>query len=396
VALPKKSTRRNWHIGWRGEDGKVRSRSAATTDRAIAKRRGVKYERDRFEAEAHAPAYKLTDALDDLVAHKKRSKRSAATIEITECKCGHLRRVLGDDFDVAKTTLADSNMYVDQRRAEGAHDHTITKELGQLKQALRLARRATPPRFERDPSTIWPKEALENAYVPRDTYWTLEDYRTAQYHGIESRADHVAIYCNTGVRYRELYRLEAKHVDLELSRIYVAGTKTKSAKRWAPLNAIALEVIQRRVALYPTGPLFPDRWSRSRLVQDMRRVAKRAGVPAVSANDFRRTFATWCGEAGVDESTVVSWMGHTSSKMVRRVYQQLSVRRASSEGAKLSAFVAATPAATHTNSASPAGFEPDLRACRQPQACRGLAKDSRIISVRSTPSGLLRDGPCRP
>jgi integrase len=193
--------------------------------------------------------------------------------------------------------------------------------------------------------------------------------------------DDVAIYCNTGVRYRELYRLEAKLVDLELKRVYVPGTKTKSAKRWVPLNAIALEVVQRRMALYPTGPLFPDRWSRSRLVQDMRRVAKRAGVPAVSANDFRRTFATWCGEAGVDESTVVSWMGHTSSKMVRRVYQQLSDRRASSEGAKLSAFVAATPAASDSNSASPAGFEPSSRRFGFHQACRGFARSSGRISA---------------
>jgi integrase len=73
------------------------------------------------------------------------------------------------------------------------------------------------------------------------------------------------------------------------------------------------------VKLYPTGPLFPDRWSRSRLVQDMRKVAKRARVPVVSANDFRRTFATFCGDSGVDETTCYRWMGHTSGAMIRRV-----------------------------------------------------------------------------
>lgn len=338
--LFRKKNSKSWHVGWRdSKTGKVKSKSANTTDRAIAKQRAVQYERDRFTAEASAPAYSLTDALSMLLDSKRRNKRSAATMEITTLKCRHLIRVLGANFDVSQTTLEHSNMYVDQRRAEGAHDHTITKELGQLKQALRLAWRMTPPRFERDPSTIWPKEALENAYTPQDTYWTLEQYRAAQYHGIESRIDHVAMYCNTGVRLSELYRLEAQHVDLALARLWVPGTKTKSAKRWVPLNAIALEVVVRRKALHPEGPLFPDRWSRSRLVQDMKRVGRRAGVPAVSANDFRRTFATWCGEAGVDESTVISWMGHTSSKMVRRVYQQLSARRSASEGAKLSAFV---------------------------------------------------------
>jgi integrase len=339
--LFRKKNSKSWHIGWRdSETGKVRSKSASTTDKAIARQRAVDLERKRFADEARAPAYSLTDALSTLLDSKRRNKRSAATMEITTLKCRHLIRVFGADFDVTQTTLEHSHTYVDQRRAEGAHDHTISKELGQLKQALRLAWKATPPKFERDPSTIWPKEALEGAYTPQDTYLTLEQYRTAQYHGIESRLDHVALYCNTGVRFSELYRIHAEHVDLPLARVWVVGTKTKSAKRWVPLNAIAIEAVVRRMALHPEGPLFPDRWSRSRLVQDMKRVAKRAGVPAVSANDFRRTFATWCGEAGVDESTVISWMGHTSSKMVRRVYQQLSARRAASEGSKLSAFVA--------------------------------------------------------
>lgn len=344
--LFRKKNSSRWHVGWRDAQGKVRSRSARTSDRAIAKQRGVQYERDRFAAEADVPTYSLTDALDELLAHKKRNKRSDATIEIAVCKGGHLRRVFGVNRDVTTLTLEDSHHYIDIRRAEGAHDHTILKELAQLKQALYVARRATPPKFDRDPAVIWPKEALENAYQPRETYWTIEEYHTAQAHGVESRLDHVAMYCNTGMRHSELYRIEAQHVDVPGARLSVPGTKTKRAKRWVPLNAIALAVMVRRIAQHPTGQLFPDHWPSSTIADDMRRVGKRAGVPAVSANDFRRTFATWCGEAGVDEATCVKWMGHTNSTMIRRVYQQLSERRAATESAKLSAFVAVTPAAT--------------------------------------------------
>lgn len=360
--LFKKKNSSYWYVGWRDEDGKDRNRSTKTADKAIAKQRAVQYERDRFAAEADVPAYSLTDALTNLVKHKQRMRRSAATLEITECKRGHLLRVLGPDFDASKTTLETSNTYLDQRRAEGASDSTIEKELAQLKQALRLAWKMTPPKYARDPATMWPKEALENAYVPVETFWTLQQYQAAQQQGIVSRLDHVAIYCNCGPRLSELYRIRAEDIDRDLGRVWIAGTKTKGAKRWAPMNDTAREVLERRARLYPTGPLFPDRWSRSRLVQDMKKVAKRARVPAVSANDFRRTFATWCGEAGVDESTVIAWMGHTSSKMVRLVYQKLSERRQAIEGAKLTAFMAenlaVTPAVTPRNSASPAGFEP--------------------------------------
>jgi len=116
--------------------------------------------------------------------------------------------------------------------------------------------------------------------------------------------------------------------------------ENQSSRRWVPLDADPFEVLSRRAKLYPTGPLFPDRWSRSRLVQDMRKVATRARVPVVSANDFRRTFATFCGDSGVDETTCYRWMGHTSGAMIRRVYQQLSDRKAAKQGALLSQYKA--------------------------------------------------------
>ena len=343
--LFRKKHSKNWYVGWRDEEGQQRSRSARTTDRALAKQQAARYERERLLAPADRPAYTLKAALNELVAHKVRSKRSAATLEITQCKCRHLVRVFGEKRDVTVLTLEDSNKYIDQRRAEGAHDHTILKELAQLLQALRIAHAATPPRFERDPRTIWPKEVLENAYVPCDEYWTVEQYHRAQAYGIESRLDHVAMYCHTGVRFSELYRIDARHVDVAGRRVFVDGTKGRHTKkradrRWVPLDDEAFKVVQHRMQLHPTGPLFPDVWSRSRLVNDMKRVAKRAGVPALSANDFRRTFATWCGEAGVDERACYTWMGHTSGTMIRRVYQQLTERRAAAQGALLSGFTA--------------------------------------------------------
>jgi len=54
--------------------------------------------------------------------------------------------------------------------------------------------------------------------------------------------------------------------------------------------------------------------------RDLAQACERAGIPKVTPNDLRRTFATWLAEAGVPELVTASLLGHTNSAMVRRVY----------------------------------------------------------------------------
>jgi integrase len=49
-------------------------------------------------------------------------------------------------------------------------------------------------------------------------------------------------------------------------------------------------------------------------------------VEPVTENDLRRTYSTWLAEAGVAESLLLKYMGHTSSAMLRRVYSQTTDR----------------------------------------------------------------------
>jgi hypothetical protein len=46
---------------------------------------------------------------------------------------------------------------LDLRREEGTHDRTISKEVGNLLRARRIARSQTPAPFQRDPKPLWPK-----------------------------------------------------------------------------------------------------------------------------------------------------------------------------------------------------------------------------------------------
>ena len=58
--------------------------------------------------------------------------------------------------------------------------------------------------------------------------------------------------------------------------------------------------------------------------RNVKATCKRAGVPPCTANDLRRTFASWLKQAGVDSLAVAKLMGHASSRMVDLVYGQLT------------------------------------------------------------------------
>lgn len=65
--------------------------------------------------------------------------------------------------------------------------------------------------------------------------------------------------------------------------------------------------------------------------RELARACERAGVPRVTPNDLRRTFATWLKQRDVDSAVVAAMMGHSSTAMVDRVYGKLdeaSYRRA--------------------------------------------------------------------
>ena len=336
--LRQKPNSQFYYACWRDLSGKQIERSTRTADEKLAWKRAREFERQHDAVEARPPSQTLEAALNALVVYKVRHKLSAATLEITKCKAGHLLRVLGRRTMIDTIGPGTVLEYVDKRRLELAHDHTISKEVQNLLQALRVSRKQDVPLFHRDPKELWPA-LLNGAYDPKDDYWTLEQYRCAQEHGVVSRREHVTVYCHTGMRYSELYRIEAFDLDEVNRRVQVRGTKTKKAKRWVPVSAECWAVLNRRAALYPSGPLFPDRWSRSRLCQDMHKVAKRAGVPRLSANGFRHTFATWCGEAEVEERVCAEWMGHTSTAMIRRVYQHITERRSTAQRARFTEFL---------------------------------------------------------
>lgn len=298
--------------------------STRAKDKATAVKLARKIHRRRLLQTAEGPNLPLIDALELLRKHKVRRELSAATMKIHEEKGGRLLVVLGRDRNVCALTLMEADAYVDLRLRQGAGLSTIEKEWGILRASLRLAARHNLYPF--DPSRIWP-DALRNVDKPRTRWLTVEEAQKLLPALPPARADHFLAYVHTGVRHSELYKMTAADVDAKERSVFVAGTKgnLEKARRRIPLSQDVWPVFQRRMLRHPKGPLFPDVWSSSAMARALKKASAMVKIPQVdSANDLRRTFATWLLHADVPEATTVRLMGHTNSKMVRRVYAQHS------------------------------------------------------------------------
>lgn len=239
-----------------------------------------------------------------LLAADKRAQRSDATIEIHVDKGRHLERVLGRDFDVRRIDAELTAAYTDRRLGEGAGRHTIHKELGTLRRACRVA--------GVEWQAAWMPE-LGRFYTPRERWLSIGEYRLLLAALPDHRRDYVIMWCQTGLRESELYKLRASDVDHGAKRLRVRGTKTEKSDRVVPLSPDALEVLRRRTRFEPWGNVG----------RDLLVACERAEIDRVSPNDLRRTFASWLANKGASPLVVAKLLGHTSTRMVERIYARL-------------------------------------------------------------------------
>ncbi len=218
----------------------------------------------------------------------------------------------------------------------GVSDSTIAMELTVLTSAL--AYQARHGKYPRDPKALWPAEIAHGSGPPRKRWLTWDEYLRVLMSIAPEFKDAFVMYCATGMRLGELYKLTATHAVGRL--LNVPGTKTEGADRIVPLNGDALEVMGRRRAETPRGPLWPigrPNWEAQEVAwhRALTAACEAAKVEHASTNDLRRTFCSWCWQQGVDEALVIKWMGHKSSRMVREVYAQPSQEQHEREGDKI-------------------------------------------------------------
>jgi integrase len=247
-------------------------------------------------------------------------RRAQATADYYGIKVGQLVRLLepedGPPRLLVTLCASDIDAYVDERREDGAMDTTIGKELGALKRALRLSKRAGI--WKGDTEELFPE--LEG-YVPRERWLPPDELRALLAQLQPDRAARVAFIVATSARWSESDRAERGDVEKHGTRL--RGTKTADAKRKAPQVIAELETLVKYAAKHGDGAgdkLF-QRWPNAR--RDIAAACERAGIERCSPNDLRRTYTHWMRQAGVPADLVASCMGHVDSRMVERVYGKM-------------------------------------------------------------------------
>jgi len=225
--------------------------------------------------------------------------------------------------------------YISTRQADQASHHTIAKELTVLRCALREAHRRGYVAHE--PEQVVP--SWRSGYVPRNRVLEPAEVEKLAAELEPDRAWWVTVALYTGGRLSEVNALEWSHIDWKAKRIQLPGTKTQKARRWIPLAKPFEDALKARKP--QTGALVVP-WLNPPLV--LARASKRAGIPKVSPNDLRRTFASTMVRAGIPLKVVATLMGHASTAMVDRVYGHIAPSQLDDAMEQLGQRLTGTPA----------------------------------------------------
>ena len=297
------------------KDGGVwRWLSTGTHDRTAAEGALREHERRAADPAYGAEAEASTEALlREYLASRRARGRSEGTLHHYRTKFGTLVRLLPPAAkDITHAVL---EAYLAARVEEGVAQTTVKKEFRALKAALVLARKNG--RFSRDPDAIVPE--LADTYQPRKRALTRWELVALASELPPDRAAHVVWIVATGARWGESVR--ARRSDCTDAAVYLRGTKTDLAARQVPVLEHTRPLLDWAIPRGAgKGTLFRP-WTNVR--RDLAEACAELGMPPVTPNDLRRTFAAWLRQGGAEPALIGQAMGHADSRMVERVYGRL-------------------------------------------------------------------------
>jgi integrase len=345
-----------WYADLRVGGRRLR-RSTRCSDRKAAEAVAKQWERDEADPDYAATSKAtLSHALALLIENReeqaKVGRKSAATASFYKAKAGHWTRLLETNsagtytaFPLAKLHARHIDAFISSRRAEGAGENTINKELITLRAALKLAKRAGI--WKGDVDTVMPV-GFAPEYKPRERALTYPEAHVLLAELTADRAARVAFIIATSANWTETERARRQDVADDLSLVLIRGTKRASRHREVPIVSHDQRSLLEHALKHAEGPGDPlfTPWGNAR--RDLHQACERAGIPPVSPNDLRRTCATWLRAQGVPPHLIAPVMGHVDSRMVERVYgrlptDQLAERLAQELGANVCLMSASVP-----------------------------------------------------
>ncbi|MEI8256239.1 MAG: hypothetical protein WCJ30_11265, partial [Deltaproteobacteria bacterium] len=285
-----------WHAQFFDAEGVRHEKSTRAFDKKAAEDIARQWERDAADPDhAASRSATLSDALDLLLRDRSSKvlagKRSEETVKFYRRKAGHVVRLF-EQPDVAKArvpfllkTLRPKHVddFIDQRRIEGAGEHTIHKEITTLRAALKLAKRRDM--WFGDVDAIIPP-GFSPEYKPRERNLPMPEVERLLRELSPERGAVVAFIVATSAEWRAVERALCGDVSADASFVLLRGTKVDTRHRTVPIVSPG----QRTLLRYATdhaektadGPMFLP-WKNVR--RDLRTACLRAGCRATGCLD---------------------------------------------------------------------------------------------------------------
>lgn len=259
----------------------------------------------------HAPPG-IHAMLSEVVRYYRRLDRRST--EHVERHAGRLRKAFrgkrGDEI-----TRGRVNDYVDHRRAEGAANGTINRELAVLRLAYSLARKGGKIKQEMVPAIeMLPENNRRTGFFEQEQYEAVLARLPDYLQGV------LTMGYWTGMRKEEITGLAWDRVDMFARLVRLEKTKN-GEDRTLPLNDELYAMFKRQEAqkwdgcpyVFHHGPLriadFRKAWATA---------CKLAGCPAKLFHDLRRTGVRNLIRSGVPQSVAMRISGHKDARIFAR------------------------------------------------------------------------------
>lgn len=254
----------------------------------------------------------------------------------------------------AAVTTEGVTEYQLKRRAEGAADATINREVALLRRAFNLARQSTPPKIASAPYFPTLKERnVRSGFLEPDQYARLRDALPQHLKALFVVAYHVG--CRRGEllgRRGLLSPLKWEQVDLLHDQIVLKPGTTKNDEGrvlpiYGEMKPWLVMLREQRDSFFPQCPWVFHR--NGEPIKDFRgawkSACKAAGVPELLFHDLRRSAVRNMRKAGLDRKRAMTISGHKTETTFER-YNITSDRDRQEDVAKLEAYMRAqlTPA----------------------------------------------------
>lgn len=282
---------------------------------------------DEFERRTSDPVYgkqqstTLSAAIEDWYLELRRRKLSDATRLIAEEKVKQLLRKWSPGMPLTKVDSSLVLAYIDARENDGVVPLTIKKELGALKGILEWARFRGV--YARPLETVFPPR-YSGRHKPRTRWLTQDEADALLGHLKPARRAHVAFILATGARRGESFRAQREDVHLEGDApwIYIRGTKTEFSASTVPITSISRPYLDIALQYGAQEGLLFKPWLK--MVRDLDLACRAVGIAKCSANDLRRTFATWHRQAGVPAEYIAVLLRHTTDTLAQTTYGRVT------------------------------------------------------------------------